>query len=162
MANIAIVADFQFAVTIDTPPHTLFDLAAHSMHLRDLSVTPGTFDAGLYVRPVREVNVGRAGKPVDSHPGGLLASFSVSGKLPDLRLVSLRALVTGHAGGYVRYRRVSRFVRVLVTKGALELRSVFFSHMLPVIISHRLDRPARFISRAEQQDPGQQGQNYSQ
>jgi len=110
-------------MAVDAPAHLGLHLASYSVSLSYVSVTARTLDARLYVRLVREEDIGVALEPVDPSPRRLFAALGECGKLLDLGAVGFDRRMTNHARVYVWYRRVRSLVGVLVTEGALKTRT---------------------------------------
>ena len=119
MADVAIYACLPRAMTIHAPPHRLIDLAPQLVRLGYLAVTLSAINARARVRLVREKNIGLFFKPVDARPLRLFAAFVYGRELLYFGAVRLFSYVTGHADFRVRYSRVRRLVRVLVTVSAI-------------------------------------------
>ena len=150
MADVTIHAGLSRAMTIHAPSHGVIDLAPQLARLGHLPVTLSAINARSRVRLVREKNISLFFKPVDARPPRLFAAFVYGGELLDFGAVCFFSHVTGHAGRRVRYGRVRRFVRVLVTVSAIEFGAAFLCNVLPVIELQRLARRFR-LARGSQQ-----------
>ena len=140
MTDVAIHARSSSAVTIYAPSHRLIDLAPNEVRPGYLPVTLRAINLCAHVRFMREEDISLTFKPVDARPQWLLAALVEGRELSDLRAVRLFTLMAGHAGFRIRYRRVRRFVRVLVTEDAVKLRAFLLRDVLPVIECYGLAR----------------------
>ena len=119
MADVTIYACLPRAMTIHAPSHRLINLSPQFVRLGYIAVTLSAINSRARVRLVREKDIGFFFKPVDARPLRLFAAFVYGCELYDFGAVCLFNHVTDHTGFRVRYSRVRRLVRVLVTVSAV-------------------------------------------